>query len=192
MSELDAPTPPANLPDDEIKLVRLVTGEDIMCVIHDNLEDGVERKATDMVILSTPLKLVVHRSAPMNPDSPIAIGIMPWMPDELLEHHAVAVKVGHIVTVMEPKEELKRYYQNTVDAIHKRLIFGDQLIRLDIDKAASAVQNRPKANLASSANPSTMANVTHARLQELLTQLHDIDDYLMSTGNDDDDSNTFH
>jgi hypothetical protein len=75
-----------------------------------------------------------------------------------------------------------------VDAIHKRLIFGDQLIRLDIDKAAAAVQNRPKANLASS----TMANVTHARLQELLTQLHDIDDYLMSTGNDDDESNTFH
>ena len=195
MSELfDIPSDPSEVkpstPDDQIRLVRLMTGEDILCVMRENLEDGVVRSPTDSIILSTPLKLIMHRVTPLRPASAIAIGITQWLPDELLECHQVSVKIGHIMTIMEPKDELKAYYKKTVDIIHTNMMIGDKTIRADITKA-SFDAGKPAEPGAPTSNTSIDA-LAAARMKEIAQQIREIDDYLMSYEGDDDEPITFH
>lgn len=196
MSDLiDNPAPS----DDQIKLVRLITGEDILCVLRDNIEDGTIHPPTEHIILSTPLKLIMHRTAPLRPASAMAIGIMQWLPDELLECHAVSVKIGHIVTIMEPKEELKTYYKKTVDLIQSHMMTGDKIIRQDITTASIDAERHvhehhahPEANTTKPDFSAALDNIKKSRMEELLAHLNDIDDYLMTYGGEDDGPITFH
>lgn len=195
MSELfDIPSDPVeatpSTPDDQIRLVRLMTGEDILCVVRDNLEDGAVRSPTDSIILSTPLKLIMHRVTPLRPASAMAIGITQWLPDELLECHQVAVKIGHIMTVMEPKDELKAYYKKTVDIIHTNMMIGDKTIRADITKASIDAGN-PSVVEAQGANTG-MDAIIQARMKDLAQNIREMDEYLLSYGGDDDGPITFH
>lgn len=185
-----APTPAQ--PDDQIKLVRLITGEDILCVMRDDIEKGTWQPM-DHIILSTPLKLVMHRTQPLRPASPMAIGIMQWLPDELLECHEIVVKIGHIVTVMEPKAELKAYYKKTVDLVQSNLIIGDKTIRQDITTASidAARDTHREANAATDMK-TTLETVNHNRMHELMKRLNELDDYLMMQDGEDEGPITFH
>ena len=193
MSELfdmpSDPVEPGPKPlDDQIRLVRLVTGEDILCVLREDFEQGETKQANDNIILSTPLKLVMHRVTPLRPASAIAIGITAWLPDELLDCHEVAVKIGHIVTVMEPKEELKAYYKKTVDIIQSNIIIGDKSIRNDITKASIDAQRQVEevevASTQANNTVSMLKGIQQARMQEVLERLNEIDEYLMAHGNE--------
>jgi len=196
----DLPSMPPEI--DCIKLVRLVTGEDILCVMRDEIREDM--KPTDEVILSTPLKLIMHRVTPLRPATAMAIGIIQWLPDELLENHAATIKVGHIITIMEPKEELKAYYKKTVDLIHMNMMREDKSIREGIttasidagrlveaeqvrtEKTRPSIQERKRAVV-----DAADAEIDH--LEHLLAQLHELDVYLtQKDAQDEEGPITFH
>jgi len=207
--ELPNESTPAQLPPevDCIKLVRLVTGEDILCVMREEVRE--EMKPTDEVILSTPLKLIMHRVTPLRPGTAMAIGIIQWLPDELLETHAVSIKVGHMITIMEPKEELKAYYKKTVDQLHLYMMSGDKNIRAGITTASIDAQRSVELEQQSIETVSEkkktplqerkqavvdQADAEIEHLEYLLAQLHELDVYLAQKDAQDDDNGpiTFH
>jgi hypothetical protein len=186
---------PTELPPeiDCIKLVRLVTGEDILCVLRDEPTD--EMKPTDEITLSCPLKLILHRVTPLRPATEMAIGIIQWLPDELLDAHEVTIKVGHIITVMEPKHELKAYYKKTVDLIQVNIMKEDKNIRRGIAVAsidAARLIEQEQTQIDSKKAPGqhqhdevlNAADVEINRLSHILQQLHDLEMYMTEQGMD--------
>lgn len=86
--------------DKSIKIVRLVSGEDI--VGEYLLEDN-------KTIISNPMTIIVQRKT-----SGSAMMMVPWLPVELISDNITVMDNNHILTVVEPRDSLIEYYLNMV------------------------------------------------------------------------------
>lgn len=91
----------------EIKLIRLQSGEDIICTCHENLE-------TKMVMLKDPMTVIYKRIK----NGSILL-ISPWLPAELIEDNTATIYTSDILTTVEPKLMVKNYYSKLVDSLEK-------------------------------------------------------------------------
>lgn len=88
--------------DKETKIIRMTTGEDIICTI-DESDDG---------------KLTIHN--PMHvicrgvPTGQRVMMMMPWLPYELVETNSVMIYADDIITIMRPRKEIIEYYENMI------------------------------------------------------------------------------
>jgi hypothetical protein len=111
---------PENL---NVKIVRLVTGEDVLADFIEDSSDGT-------VLLSNPMRLVFKRmSTGQN-----AMHISPWLPIELIEENIAQIHCADILTVVNPKEELVDHYNTVVDSEQNRLILQDEQIRYALNR----------------------------------------------------------
>lgn len=106
-----------------VSILRLATGEDIVGLVS-------ETKTTYQVI--TPFKVIFRR---INQRS-VGMTIVPWLPDELLEEHTIAIAKSQVVCTLSPKKEFIDYYHRISDAFYMTLIdldsaYRNQLTRLD-------------------------------------------------------------
>jgi len=91
----------------EIKLIRLQSGEDIICTCHEDLE-------TKMVMLKDPMTVIYKRIK----NGSILL-ISPWLPAELIEDNTATIYTSDILTTVEPKLMVKNYYSKLVDSLDK-------------------------------------------------------------------------
>ena len=106
-----------------VKIVRLVTGEDVLADFIEDSSDGT-------VLLSNPMSLIFKRmSSGQN-----AMHISPWLPIELIEENIAQIHCADILTVVNPKNELIDHYNTIVDSEQNRLILQDEQIRYALNR----------------------------------------------------------
>jgi|TARA_R110000868_G_scaffold87783_1_gene245160 hypothetical protein len=88
---------------DNIKIVRLQSGEDI---IADYLEDT----EGSTILLTNPMSLIFKRL----PTGKAVMMMSPWLPLELVENTSARLFSQDVLTVFEPKAQLIEYYNTTV------------------------------------------------------------------------------
>ena len=106
-----------------IKIVRLVTGEDVLADFIEDSSDGT-------ALLSNPMRLVFKRL----PTGQNAMHMSPWLPIELIQENIAQIHCADILTVVNPKEELVDHYNTVVDSEQNRLILQDEQIRYALNR----------------------------------------------------------
>ena len=97
-----------------VKLIRMQTGEDIVAAMQ-------EEEDSDMIHLIDPMRLVFRRM----PTGQTVMMMMPWLPVELIKENSAHVYSTDIVTIVEPKEAMIRYYDKVVERVIGDMLSGD-------------------------------------------------------------------
>ena len=107
---------------DNIKIVRLQSGEDI---IADYLEDT----EGSTILLTNPMSLMFKRL----PTGKAVMMMSPWLPLELVENTSARLFSQDVLTVFEPKAQLIEYYNTTVIEVEQDMYNDDGLDEVDDD-----------------------------------------------------------
>ena len=86
-----------------IKIVRLQSGEDVICDYYEDKENGT-------VLMGDPMHLVFKRM----PTGKTIMMMMPWLPIELIKDNSALIYDSDILTIIDPREELIHYYTQNV------------------------------------------------------------------------------
>lgn len=97
-----------------VKLIRMQTGEDIVAAMQ-------EEEDSDMIHLIDPMRLVFRRM----PTGQTVMMMMPWLPVELIKENSAHVYSTDIITIVEPKEAMIRYYDKVVERVIEDMLSGD-------------------------------------------------------------------
>ena len=96
--------------NNNIKIVRLQSGEDIMA---DILQD----EENDTIMLDNPMQVIFKRI----PTGQTVMMMMPWLPIEIIEENSAVVYSSDILTIIEPKDDLVNYYGSVVIEAQQRM-----------------------------------------------------------------------
>ena len=94
-----------------IKIVRLQSGEDI---VADFIED---EKNEDVVLLGNPMHMIFKRI----PSGQSVMLMMPWLPVELITNNSAVIYTSDILTIIDPRDELVKYYGDAVTEAQLRM-----------------------------------------------------------------------
>jgi len=100
-----------------VKLIRMQSGEDIMASM---LED----ENSDQIQVNDPMRIVFRRL----PTGQTVMMMMPWLPVELIKENSAMIYYSDIITVVEPKESMIRYYDKLVERTIEEMADSDKLI----------------------------------------------------------------
>ena len=103
---------------DNVKIIRMQTGEDIMASMIE------EQEQNETVVLNNPMRLVFRRL----PTGQTVLMMMPWLPVELIKEDSAIIYTKDIITVIEPKESMKEYYENLVDKTIEEMINSEEIL----------------------------------------------------------------
>ena len=95
---------------DNIKIVRLQSGDDIIANYIEDEESG-------LVHLERPMSLFFKRL----PTGKSVMMMCPWLPLELITKNCADLYNQDILTVIEPKQSLIEYYTNAMDEAQQLL-----------------------------------------------------------------------
>ena len=87
---------------DNIKIVRLQSGEDVIAGYSDDQEGSVT--------LTNPMALIFKRM----PTGRAVMMMSPWLPLELVEDNIACIYAQDILSVFQPKQSIIDYYNTTV------------------------------------------------------------------------------
>ena len=93
------------------------SGEDIMASMF-------EQEDSEQIQLNDPMRLVFRRM----PTGQTVMMMMPWLPVELIKENSALVYTSDIVTVIEPKEAMIRYYDRLVERTVNDMADSDKLL----------------------------------------------------------------
>ncbi len=100
-----------------VKLIRMQSGEDIMASMFEDEE-------SDQIQLNDPMRIVFRRL----PTGQTVMMMMPWLPVELIKENSAMIYYSDIVTVVEPKESMIRYYDKLVERTVSEMADSDKMI----------------------------------------------------------------
>lgn len=100
-----------------VKLIRMQSGEDIMASMFE--DDN-----SDQIQLNDPMRIVFRRL----PTGQTVMMMMPWLPVELIKENSAMIYYSDIVTVVEPKESMIRYYDKLVERTIEEMADSDKMI----------------------------------------------------------------
>ena len=89
--------------NNNIKIVRLQSGEDIMADVMENDEN-------ELIVLDNPMHIIFKRM----PTGQTVMMMMPWLPIEIIKENNATIYGTDILTVIEPKDDLIEYYGKAV------------------------------------------------------------------------------
>ena len=96
--------------ENNIKIIRLQSGEDIMASYTEDGENGT-------ILLDNPMHIIFKRI----PTGQTVMMMMPWLPIEIIKENSAIVYDSDILTIVEPKEDLIEYYANVVIQAQERM-----------------------------------------------------------------------
>jgi hypothetical protein len=114
---------------DNIKIIRLQSGEDIIATYRE--EDG-----EGTVLLANPMILLFKRL----PTGKAIMLMSPWLPVELIESNATWVYTDDILSVMQPKANLIDYYNKSIKELEIEMLASSN----DVDQALSSDDDLPE------------------------------------------------
>jgi hypothetical protein len=93
------------------------SGEDIMASMFE--DDN-----SDQILLNDPMRIVFRRM----PTGQTVMMMMPWLPVELIKQNSAMIYYSDIVTVVEPKEAMIKYYDKLVERTTEEMADSDKMI----------------------------------------------------------------
>ena len=93
---------------ESINILRLKTGEDIICYMENYGHDEVVVRDPMMVMLRMDYK-----------SGKQTIGMDHWLPTALIRENETILKMSDVLAVMEPTAEFTEYFENAVSVIHR-------------------------------------------------------------------------
>jgi hypothetical protein len=111
-------------PNNNIKIVRLQSGEDIMA-------DMIQDEENDTVFLNNPMHIIFKRI----PTGQTVMMMAPWLPIEIIKENNAILYSSDILTVIEPKEDLIEYYGNVVIEAQFRMENANKIGSLDDEES---------------------------------------------------------
>lgn len=96
---------------DNIKIIRLQSGEDVIANYTQSEGDGA-------VLLSNPMALIFKRM----PTGKAIMMMSPWLPLELVETNEAWLYEQDILTTFVPKQKVVDYYCNTVKEVEEDML----------------------------------------------------------------------
>jgi hypothetical protein len=116
-----------------VKLIRMQSGEDIMASMFEN-EDS------DQIQINDPMRIVFRRL----PTGQTVMMMMPWLPVELIKENSAMIYYSDIITVVEPKESMIRYYDKLVERTVNEMADSDKMLEglLDEQEQEEDVQHQ--------------------------------------------------
>ena len=109
------------------------SGEDIMASMF-------EQEDSEQVQLNDPMRLVFRRM----PTGQTVMMMMPWLPVELIKENSALVYSSDIVTVIEPKEAMIRYYDKLVERTVNDMADSDKLLENLLDEQEEESEEEQK------------------------------------------------
>ena len=100
-----------------VRIVRLQSGEDIIAGYSGNTN-------TNIVILDNPMHLVFKRTS-----QGTMMMLLPWLPVELIKDNIATLLSDDILTIVEPKEDLKEYYHNVINHTQMKMLKDDSIVK---------------------------------------------------------------
>jgi hypothetical protein len=91
---------------------------------EDILASMCEEENSDMIQLNEPMRLVFRRM----PTGQTVMMMMPWLPVELIKVNSANIYYTDIVTIVEPREEMIRYYDKVIEKLSKDMEESDKKI----------------------------------------------------------------
>jgi guanylate kinase len=119
---------------DNVKIIRMQTGEDIMASMIEKEEQN------ETVVLNNPMRLVFRRL----PTGQTVLMMMPWLPVELIKEDSAIIYTTDIITVIEPKESMKEYYENLVDKTIEEMMNSEELLEQRLSNMEKEEQEEQK------------------------------------------------
>ena len=98
---------------DNIKIVRLKNGEDIVGQLHDYKDNNGNIESYDVI---EPMTVDVEYR-----NKEAGLVMRHWLPVQLIKHNEINIKQQDILCLLEPADEFAEYYVNTVEKIHELL-----------------------------------------------------------------------
>jgi len=92
---------------DNIKIVRLQSGEDVIANYTDDEEGSIT--------LTNPMSLMFKRM----PTGRAVMMMSPWLPLELVEDNVACIYAQDILSVFQPKQSIIDYYNTTVTEVEE-------------------------------------------------------------------------
>ena len=92
---------------DNIKIVRLQSGEDVIANYNDDQEGSIT--------LINPMALIFKRM----PTGRAVMMMSPWLPLELVEENVACIYAQDILSVFQPKQSIIDYYNTTVTEVEE-------------------------------------------------------------------------
>jgi hypothetical protein len=83
-----------------------------------------EEEQNETVVLNNPMRLVFRRL----PTGQTVLMMMPWLPVELIKEDSAIIYTTDIITVIEPKESMKEYYENLVDKTIEEMMNSEEIL----------------------------------------------------------------
>ena len=96
--------------NNNIKIVRLQSGEDIMADVMENDEN-------ELIVLDNPMHIIFKRM----PTGQTVMMMMPWLPIEIIKDNTALVDVADILTIIDPKDSAIKHYGEVVIEAQKRM-----------------------------------------------------------------------
>jgi hypothetical protein len=93
------------------------SGEDIMASMFEQENSG-------QIQINDPMRVVFRRM----PTGQTIMMMMPWLPVELIKENSALIYPSDIVTVIEPKDAMIRYYDKLVERTLEEMADSDKMI----------------------------------------------------------------
>ena len=113
--------------EDEVKILRLVTGEDIICNYY--------KVSSDSYVITDPMMLIVKFKGRNS-----SVIMEHWLPVEVIKNNEVLINPRDVITMFDPKESLAEYYINLVDKLHRTIEKRKQIENLDLDEMVDIME----------------------------------------------------
>jgi len=105
-----------------VKLIRMQSGEDIMASMF-------QQEDSEQIQINDPMRIVFRRL----PTGQTTMLMMPWLPVELIKENSAMIYSSDIITVVEPKESMIRYYDRLVERTVSEMTESDKMIENLLD-----------------------------------------------------------
>lgn len=113
--------------EDEVKILRLVTGEDIICNYY--------KVSSDSYVITDPMMLIVKFKGRNS-----SVIMEHWLPVEVIKNNEVLINPRDVITMFDPKESLAEYYINLVYKLHRTIEKRKQIENLDLDEMVDIME----------------------------------------------------
>ena len=94
--------------EDQVKILRLVTGEDIICNYY--------KVSNESYVVADPMLLIVKFKGKNS-----NVIMEHWLPVEVIKNNEILINPRDVITMFDPKDGLAEYYSNLVYKLHREI-----------------------------------------------------------------------
>lgn len=119
---------------DNVKLIRLVSGEDIIAFFEEE---------EDEYLLGSPMTIIFKRL----PTGKALMLVSPWLPMEIIEDDIVGIPKSQVMTVMNTKPHMTEYYMQSLFEMENELLTREDESLRDASQTQEEIEDEEDEEL---------------------------------------------